>query len=49
LTPAEAVELREVLYAALERFGSRPVEGETPPAAGMRPFHFSVATVPLDV
>lgn len=49
LTPAEALELREVLYAALERFGSRPVEGETPPAAGMRPFHFSVATVPLDV
>ncbi len=48
LTQAEALELREVLYGALERFGKRPVEGEEPPEPGLRRFHFSVATVPLD-
>src|SRR5690606_5569036 len=48
LTPKEALELREVLYAALERFGARPVEGEVPPEPGLRRFHFSVSTVPLD-
>ena len=38
LTPKEALELREVLYAALERFGARPVEGEVPPEPGLRRF-----------